>query len=131
MPAVNWNMLSSANGASSIEHNSWLWRASAIPSGQCGFFPINNFGSSCWSSCWSSCDGGWNGGLHNFAEIIDNRKEVSVFDCFLAGFKESLYVNPLGSLGQIISSAGIGANMIGTTGQNIADWWGGNQRANV
>ena len=47
---------------------------------------------------WFGCGGGWNGGLRNFADIIENRGEVSFFDALGAGLKEQAYTNPLGML---------------------------------
>ena len=80
-------------------------------------------GCSVWSGGWGNCwGGGWNGGLYTFSDVIKDRNKVGFWDSFAAGFKEQLYVDPMGSLGQGLGLLGIGCNLLGNLSNNLANW---------
>ena len=91
-----------------------------------GVTNIWNVGTSGWGG-WGCCGGSWNGGLFTFSDIVKDRKKVSFWDSFSAGFKEQLYVNPLGSLGQGLGLLGVGCNLVGNISNNLANWSQGNK----
>ena len=64
----------------------------------------------------------WNAQLDNysFSGVVKDRNKVGFWGAFSAGFKEQLYVNPMGSLMAGLGLLGVGANMVGGISNALA-----------